>query len=346
MPLLRIEKLTRLFKSKGAASGLRDFSGVIENKSLHVVLGPSGAGKTTLLRVIAGLEKTDSGRLFFDEKEVTNLPARDRDVAVVFQQATPLPHLTVAENLALPLQLRRLPSSEIDRKVQGISEKLGIQDWLHRQATELSGGEAQKVCLGRALIRETSLLLMDEPFAHLDQPRRIEFRRLLKHLQRETGTTIIFVTHDQAEASSLANHCTVIINGANQQTGSFDQLQRLPDSVSVASFIGIPTMNLWPSTSLSPQIPQLRDRTTIGVPGHQLSRNSAPGLVRLQVRDVIYETHGAMALGFGTTVEKGLRVTFSAPVNDTIQNANIDLFFDPRQALLFSSETGLRMPNV
>jgi ABC-type sugar transport system ATPase subunit len=345
MPLVRLESLTRLWNVKGSQMGLRDFSGLIGNESLHVILGPSGAGKTTLLRIIAGLEKPGSGKIFFDDKEVTPLPAKDRDVSIVFQQSVPLPHISVAENLALPLQLRKIPKAEIHRKVQEMAEQLGISDWLERPALDLSGGEAQKVCLGRALIRRTSLLLMDEPFAHLDQPRRLEFRRLLKRLQKEFKTTIVFVTHDQAEASSLATECTVMIDGHNHQTGSFQTLCDEPASVSVAKFMGLPPMNTWPSNSLSFEFPGLNEECIVGVPAHNLFMRPQPGFLKVRATEVVYESHGSILLGHGT-MDNGLSVTFSIPANDDIRASAVDLFLNPGQVLFFSEANGRRLVRI
>jgi multiple sugar transport system ATP-binding protein len=342
MPLVRLQRLARLWNINGAQTGLTDFSGLIGNGALHVVLGPSGAGKTTLLRIIAGLEKPDSGTILFDEKDVTHVPAKDRDVSVVFQQSVPLPHISVAENLALPLQLRKVSKAEIKKRVEEMADKLGIRDWLERPALDLSGGEAQKVCLGRALIRQTSLLLLDEPFAHLDQPRRLEFRRFLKRLQNEFKTTIVFVTHDQAEASSLATECSVIIEGKNHQSGTFQSLCREPASASVAKFMGLPPMNTWPSNSFPFKFPQVDGECIIGVPAINLQTLSLPGFWKLRASDVVYESHGPMSIGHGI-MANGLAVTFSIPADDEARASELDLFFDPERVFFFSATSGQRL---
>ena len=226
------------------AAAVRGLSLEIADRELLVLLGPSGCGKTTALRMLAGLDEPDRGDIRIDGKSVVGLEPKDRDVALVFQSYALYPHLSAQENIRYPLKVRRLSRTEQDRQVQRVAEMLGIGHLLPRRPGQLSGGEQQRVALARAIVREPRVFLMDEPLSNLDAKLRVHTRTELKTLQRELGTTMVFVTHDQAEAMSLATRIAVLSAGELQQVGTPDEVYDYPANVFVAEFIGSPPMNL------------------------------------------------------------------------------------------------------
>ena len=225
-------------------AAVRGLSLDIADRELLVLLGPSGCGKTTALRMLAGLEEPDRGDIRIGGKSVVGLEPKDRDVALVFQSYALYPHLSARENIRYPLKVRGLTRAEQDRKVERVAEMLGIGHLLPRRPAQLSGGEQQRVALARAIVREPRVFLMDEPLSNLDAKLRVHTRTELKTLQRDLGTTMVFVTHDQAEAMSLANRIAVLSAGELQQVGTPDEVYDYPANVFVAEFIGSPPMNL------------------------------------------------------------------------------------------------------
>jgi len=209
-----------------------------------VLLGPSGCGKTTTLRIIAGLEKPEKGRVYIDGVDVTDLPPRDRNVAMVFQNYALYPHMKVFDNIAFPLKLKKLPKEEIRRRVRAVAEILRIEELLDRYPRQLSGGQQQRVALARALVKEPKVFLMDEPLSNLDAKLRLYMRVELKSLQKKTGITTIYVTHDQAEAMSMGDRLAVMNAGKIIQIGSPDDVYNSPEDIFVAGFLGSPPMNL------------------------------------------------------------------------------------------------------
>jgi multiple sugar transport system ATP-binding protein len=229
----------------GAVRGL-DLT--VENGELLVIVGPSGCGKTTTLRLIAGLEIPDAGDIFLDGKSLAGVAPKDRDVAMVFQNHALFPHLTVWENLALGLRLRKFPRAEIEQRVKGAAEMLGLTGLLERRPTEISGGECQRAALGRALVRRPQVFLLDEPLSNLDAPLRLHLRGEISKVRRRLGATMIFVTHDQAEAMALADWVAVMKDGVTQQVARPLELYARPASRFVAGFIGSPPMNFFEGT--------------------------------------------------------------------------------------------------
>jgi multiple sugar transport system ATP-binding protein len=211
---------------------------------LLVLLGPSGCGKTTALRMLAGLEHPDSGDILIDGRSVTRLEPKDRDVALVFQSYALYPHMSARDNIAYPLALRRLTRAQRAERVARAAALLRLEHLLDRRPAQLSGGEQQRVALARAIVREPRVFLMDEPLSNLDAKLRTHTRTELKALQRQLGTTTIFVTHDQAEAMTLADRIAVLDAGRLQQLGTPDDVYGRPANVFVAQFIGSPPMNL------------------------------------------------------------------------------------------------------
>ncbi len=223
---------------------VRDLSLEIAAGELVVLVGPSGCGKSTTLRLIAGLEIPTAGEVLIDDKPVTRVPPKQRDVAMVFQSYALYPHMTARTNMAFPLRMHKTPKEEIDRRVTETSKLLGITPILDRKPSQLSGGEQQRVALARAIIRKPRIFLLDEPLSNLDAQRRASTRAELKALHKRLGITTIHVTHDQEEAMALADRIVVMHEGAIRQTGSPMEIYARPANRFVASFVGTPTMNL------------------------------------------------------------------------------------------------------
>ena len=244
----------------------------VENLSLHVadgeffvILGPSGAGKTTTLRLIAGLEAPDSGALRMDGQDITHWHPAERDVAFVFQQYSLYPHLTVFDNMAFPLRSpkRRQPESEVRARVTQVAEILHIESKLERKATQLSGGEMQRVAIGRALVRKPRVFLMDEPLSSLDAKLREELRAELKRLHRELGATVIYVTHDQVEATTLAERIAILDSGRLRQIDAPELIYEHPEFLEVAQRLGSPPINVLPAAWMNGHAPRSAEHMAI-----------------------------------------------------------------------------------
>jgi multiple sugar transport system ATP-binding protein len=250
--------LVDVSKQFGTAEAVRDLSLSIADGEFVVLLGPTGAGKTTTLRLIAGLERPDRGSVVIRGRDVTKEVPAERDVAFVFQQYSLYPHLTVYDNLAFPLRspARRMDEAFIRRRVQHVAQLLHIDQKLANRAIALSGGEMQRVAIGRALVREPAVYLMDEPLSSLDAKLRAELRLELKRIQRDLGTTILYVTHDQIEAMTMADRIGVMSEGVLIQLGTPREIYERPKSVYVASRLGTPAINLIPAELVAdPSLP-------------------------------------------------------------------------------------------
>ncbi|MDA7576716.1 ABC transporter ATP-binding protein [Candidatus Pelagibacter sp.] len=248
MAKVELKNLSKTYDKKILA--LEDINLTIEDGQFFVLLGPSGAGKTTTLRCIAGLEKIDSGSVLFDDESVTEDQPASRDVSFVFQQFSLYPHYTVYENLAFPLRspMRKLPEDEIKTKIENISKMLKISNKLKNKATELSGGEMQRVAIGRALVRKPNIYLMDEPLSSLDAKLRESLRIELKNIQTNLNATILYVTHDQAEATTLADKIGVLKEGKIVQIGTPEEIYENPNSIYVSQRLGSPKINVLPGS--------------------------------------------------------------------------------------------------
>jgi len=248
MAKVELKNLSKTYDKKILA--LEDINLTIEDGQFFVLLGPSGAGKTTTLRCIAGLEKIDSGSVLFDNESVTEDQPASRDVSFVFQQFSLYPHYTVYENLAFPLRspMRKLPEDEIKTKIENIAKMLKISNKLKNKATELSGGEMQRVAIGRALVRKPNIYLMDEPLSSLDAKLRESLRIELKNIQTSLNATILYVTHDQAEATTLADKIGVLKEGKIVQIGTPEEIYENPNSIYVSQRLGSPKINVLPGS--------------------------------------------------------------------------------------------------
>jgi multiple sugar transport system ATP-binding protein len=271
--------LVEVSMSYGAVEAVRDLSLSIAHGEFVVLLGPTGAGKTTTLRLIAGLERPDRGNVLIQGRTVTNEVPAERDVAFVFQQYSLYPHLTVYDNLAFPLRspARRMDEKTVRRRVQQVSELLHIEQKLGNRATALSGGEMQRVAIGRALVREPAVYLMDEPLSSLDAKLRAELRLELKRIQRELGTTILYVTHDQIEAMTMADRIGVMNEGVLIQLGTPREIYERPNSAYVASRLGTPAINLIPAELLGETVPPRVQTVGLRTEHIRISAADGPG---------------------------------------------------------------------
>ncbi|MGA9575540.1 MAG: ABC transporter ATP-binding protein [Lysobacterales bacterium] len=279
--------------SKRFADGTKaisDLSLSIEDGELLVLLGPSGCGKSTLLRMVAGLESPTCGEIRIDDTVVNELSPQQRNIAMVFQNYALYPHMSVAHNLAFPLKMQRLPRREIERRIHVVAQRLGLGDLLDKTPGALSGGQRQRVAMGRALVREPKVFLMDEPLSNLDAELRLQIRQDISRLQRDTGITTIYVTHDQVEAMTLGQRIVVLKQGVVQQLGTAHELYARPANTFVARFIGSPGMNIFPATV------QRNDQ------GYGLSLAERP--LSLQGSGYSYESLSAFA---GKTLQAGIR---------------------------------------
>ena len=242
MSSIRLERVSKEFVR--GVDVLKDINLEVADREVVTIVGPSGCGKSTLLRIIAGLDTPTTGDVFIDDRRVNGISARDRNIAMVFQSYALYPHMTCYENLALNLRLKKCSKDEIDRRVRSTAEMLEIEALLDKKPHALSGGQRQRVAVGRALVRDPSAFLLDEPLSSLDAQLRERVRHEMKVLFTKVHASVVYVTHDQIEAMTLANRVVVLNKGCIQQMGSPDQLYGFPANRFVASFIGSPSMNI------------------------------------------------------------------------------------------------------
>ena len=327
MAKVELKNLFKTYDKKILA--LEDINLTIEDGQFFVLLGPSGAGKTTTLRCIAGLEKIDSGSVLFDNETVTEDQPASRDVSFVFQQFSLYPHYTVYENLAFPLRspMRKLPEDEIKTKIENISKMLKISNKLKNKATELSGGEMQRVAIGRALVRKPNIYLMDEPLSSLDAKLRESLRIELKNIQTNLNATILYVTHDQAEATTLADKIGVLKEGKIVQIGTPEEIYENPNSIYVSQRLGSPKINVLPGSlfNISDNVP------TFGI----RPENILLGAGKYSGKIISIENLGSetvVALNFeGHEVLSSVQGSYKSSINEIINfdiNTNKVLKFD------------------
>jgi multiple sugar transport system ATP-binding protein len=234
-----------VYKRFGEVIAVNDLNITIEDREFLVLVGPSGCGKSTALRLLAGLEDISDGRIFIGDKVVNDVAPKDRDIAMVFQSYALYPHMSVYDNMAFGLKLRKTPKEEIKRRVENAADILGIRQLLDRKPRQLSGGQRQRVAVGRAIVREPKVFLFDEPLSNLDAKLRVETRANISRLHQSLQTTFIYVTHDQVEAMTMASRIAVMNQGILMQIDTPQNLYDLPDNIFVAGFIGSPAMNFF-----------------------------------------------------------------------------------------------------
>jgi ABC-type sugar transport system ATPase subunit len=352
-------------KSFDEVTALRDFSLEVEDGEFMVFVGPSGSGKTTALRLVAGLEALSSGDVYIGERLVNRVSPRDRDIAMVFQDYALYPQMTVAQNLAFGLKMRKIPRDQIQERVKRAAEMLGIEELLDRKPRALSGGQRQRAALGRALVREPKVFLMDEPLSNLDAKLRVQTRSEIKRLQHKIGTTTIYVTHDQVEAMTMGDRVAIMTNGVLAQVGEPREVYERPANIFVAGFIGSPSMqfaratvrreadgvtlshgpmNLWidaPSQTLPSEV-------TLGVrPEHAHPWGNGRKLVGPIEGTVEYvEMLGRESLVGVEVAEDARLVIGTEPDGDIPVGDRITFGIEPGRIYLFDPETELALGRI
>ena len=283
MATLSLKNVDKIYDNNVQA--VFDFTLDIEDKEFIVFVGPSGCGKSTTLRMIAGLEDITAGELYIDDELMNDVAPKDRNIAMVFQSYALYPHMTVYDNMAFGLKLRKVPKDIIDEKVRSAAEKLGLTPYLQRKPKALSGGQRQRVALGRAIVRDAKVFLMDEPLSNLDAKLRVQMRSELIRLHNSLATTTIYVTHDQIEAMTMASRIVVMKDGYIQQVGAPKEIYDNPINVFVAGFIGTPSMNFVHGTVNAKGVFFTEDGHKLNVPKAKLNAIKEAGLID---QDIIF----------------------------------------------------------
>jgi sn-glycerol 3-phosphate transport system ATP-binding protein len=345
--------LDNLTKSYGTTEVLHHIEGEIEHGEVIVIVGPSGCGKSTLLRMVAGLESVTSGEVSIGNKVINDLEPADRDIAMVFQNYALYPHMSVEQNMAYGLKIRKLPKDEIQRRVEEAADILEIRDYLKRKPRQLSGGQRQRVAMGRAIVRDPQVFLVDEPLSLLDAKLRVQMRLEIRKLQRRLGVTSIYVTHDQVEAMTLGDRLMVLNGGYVEQFGTPIEVYERPASVFVAGFIGSPSMNFVAAQANGGKLslPNGEEITvntsatgpvTLGIRPEHLIANQG-GALKIEVD--LPEQLGATTLVHGRIA--GTDIPFTASLNgiQTAASGDILEFDAPVDTLhIFDAQTGKRLP--
>jgi multiple sugar transport system ATP-binding protein len=331
MSRVAVEGLRRRFGETKALDGV-DLR--VEDGELLVVVGPSGCGKSTLLRCIAGLEAADEGRIWIGDRDVTHARPAARNVSMVFQSYALFPHLTVRENVAFGLVVREEPKDVVRRRVAEATALVGVEALLERRPYELSGGERQRVALARALVRRPDAFLLDEPLSNLDAGTRVEMRTELKRLQREVGTTMIHVTHDQVEAMTLGDRIAVLDHGSVRQIGTPDQVYSQPRDRFVAEFLGTPAINVLSPDEARPFF-EIPNGAVLGIRPEHVRVGSAGVSAKVE----LVEVAGSDAYVF---VDRGLVAKVDAGARP-VEGAEVAVSFPREAAYLFDEATGARI---
>jgi len=331
----------------------------IEDGEFLVLVGPSGCGKSTTLRMLAGLEEVNDGKIFIGDREITRVPPKDRDIAMVFQNYALYPHMTVAENMAFALKMSKVAPAERQKRVLEAARILGLEDLLERRPKALSGGQRQRVAMGRAIVRNPQVFCMDEPLSNLDAMMRVQTRTDIAKLQADLGVTTVYVTHDQTEAMTMGDRVAVMKLGEIQQVDTPLNLYDRPVNLFVASFIGSPQMNLLEATAvdgkarigeyLVPVDPiasqRIRGNITVGV-RPEAWRIVAPGEGGLPVRVTLVEELGSDAFVYGSCGVEGTPSTVVVRVRgrDSARKGDIiHVTTDPHHVHVFDTDTGVRL---
>jgi lactose/L-arabinose transport system ATP-binding protein len=346
--------LERVIKRYGDVQVIHGVNLAIEDGEFCVFVGPSGCGKSTLLRMVAGLEETSEGRIAIGERDVTRADPSERGVAMVFQTYALYPHMTVAENMGFGLKMTGHPKAEIARKVAEASKILKLDDYLARKPKALSGGQRQRVAIGRAIVRGPEVFLFDEPLSNLDAELRVEMRVEIARLHKEIGATMIYVTHDQVEAMTLADKIVVLRSGRIEQVGAPLELYRDPDNRFVAGFIGSPAMNfmaakagagavdvpgLRRSVPTAARLPAAGQALTIGLRPEHLSVDPAGDTHKVEMTEAL----GGVSYAYLMS-ETGERLIVEERGDERSRaGGRVGVAFDPTRAYLFDAQSGLRV---
>ena len=362
MPRIRFDQVK---KSYDSTLVLPPFDLDFDDGEFTVLVGPSGCGKSTTLRMLAGLETLSGGEIYFDDRPISQLEPKDRDIAMVFQDYALYPHMNIARNMSFALRLQRVPKKEIQEKVQRVAEILGIDDLLDRKPGELSGGQRQRVAMGRALVRDASTFLFDEPLSNLDAKLRGKMRTELAEMRNTLDKNMVYVTHDQVEAMTLGDRIVVMADGFIQQQGTPEELFKSPANKFVAGFIGSPSMNFLDASlttdngvlnahgegftfALSEAQRQRLERSpaltdiTLGIrpSGFKIQDNGVDGA--LEVKVVVTEYLGSQSI----LVTRGGSHEVSVETNSTSPVANgsqLKLSASPEDIIVFDKESGITL---
>ncbi len=347
--------LKNVIKKYGDTQVIHGVDLEIEDGEFCVFVGPSGCGKSTLLRMVAGLEETTSGQINIGGRDVTKADPADRGVAMVFQTYALYPHMTVEENMGFGLKMNGVPKSEIAEKVGKAADILQLGEYLKRKPKALSGGQRQRVAIGRAIVRGPEVFLFDEPLSNLDAELRVDMRVEIARLHNEIGATMIYVTHDQVEAMTLADKIVVLRNGYIEQVGSPMDLYQDPDNRFVAGFIGSPSMNFVKGTvegkkiridalggkliKTSVSLPEEGQQVTVGLRPQTLSVEPGDSPLKVDIRERL----GGVAYDY-LTAPTGERIVVETRGDEAIPpDTSVKIDFDPVAALLFDTKTGARL---
>lgn len=305
----------------------------IKDKEFVVLVGASGCGKSTLLRMIAGLEDISDGEIYIDGKKVNNIPPKDRDIAFVFQSYALYPHMTVRENIAFGLKMRKVDKAVISQKVQEAAEILNLGEYLDRKPRQLSGGQRQRVALGRAIVRNPKVFLMDEPLSNLDAKLRVQMRSEIKKLHEKLQTTFIYVTHDQTEALTMGDRIVVLNNGDIQQAGSPEDIYNNPQNTFVAGFIGSPQMNFIEGKDIG-----LDENILYGIRPEKMTKSD--GDIKLTVNIEISEMLGSEKIIYFSVGKQKCSARVDSDFNI---GKTFDLSICSSDLYKFDAKTGLRI---
>lgn len=305
----------------------------IKDKEFIVLVGASGCGKSTLLRMVAGLENITDGEIYIGDKKVNNVPPKDRDIAFVFQSYALYPHMTVKENIAFGLKMRKVPKAEIEQKVNQAAQILDLEEYLDRRPKQLSGGQRQRVALGRAIVRNPKVFLMDEPLSNLDAKLRVQMRAEIKKLHQKLQTTFIYVTHDQTEALTMGDRIVVLNNGDIQQVDTPEEIYNNPKNTFVAGFIGSPQMNFINGKDLG-----LDENILYGIRPEKMVKSD--GNIRLNVNVDISEMLGSEKIAYFNIGDKKCSAVLGSDVKI---GSTLDLSINPADLYKFDINTGERI---
>ena len=318
MAQIGFDEVTKVYED--GTEAVRAVDLMIEDGTLMVLVGPSGCGKTTLLRMVAGLEEITGGSIRLGDAVINDVEAKNRDLAMVFQNYALYPHMTCYDNMAFGLKLRKVPRKEIDRRVRETARTLGLEDQLKKKPRALSGGQRQRVAMGRAIVREPQAFLMDEPLSNLDAKLRVQMRTEISRIQRDLGTTMIYVTHDQTEAMTMGDRVAVMNRGVLQQVDAPQDMYDRPANLFVAGFIGSPAMNM-----VDAVVRRSEDGGSVEFAG-----------ISLRVPEETFRQRPALAARDGSTVVLGIRpedIEDPAFINDRLDGSDIRVVVDIREAM-------------
>lgn len=346
--------LNKTIKRYGDVQVIHGIDLEIEDGEFCVFVGPSGCGKSTLLRMIAGLEETTEGKMHIGAREVTHMDPSERGVAMVFQTYALYPHMTVEENMGFGLKMNGVPKAEIQQKVKGASDILKLDDYLSRKPKALSGGQRQRVAIGRAIVRGPEVFLFDEPLSNLDAELRVEMRVEIARLHKEIGATMIYVTHDQVEAMTLADKIVVLRAGVIEQVGAPLELYRNPDNKFVAGFIGSPAMNFLSGTvteggvevpglgrtvAVAASLPAVGTAVTLGIRPEHLEVQMGQGALKAELSEAL---GGVSYLHLDTPT--GERIIVEERGDERANEGDtVDITFESHRAMVFDAKTEQRI---